>query len=702
MNQLGRWTELLFPAGIIACLFVIFVPLPPAIMDILLAANISVAVILLLTTIFVKTPLELSVFPSLLLGTTLARLALNIGTTRLILTRGAIDGDMAAGGVIQTFGEFVGGNNIAIGLVIFAIIIVIQFVVITKGATRISEVAARFALDGMPGRQMAIDADLNSGVIDTETAQLRRQEVADNADFYGAMDGASKFVRGDAIAGVLITAINIAGGLIIGLTNHMSVSQAAEVFTRLTIGDGLASQLPALLIALAAGLLVTRSARHVDLPRESIKQVFGNPLVLVITAVFLGAMIFTQMPKTPLLLIAAACLGISYVLTRQSANSGKVAANKMSPAEPKPIAKPTEVTIDKLLSNDVLEMELGINLIPLADPKAGGTLLAAITQVRKQLAAELGIILPKIRVRDNLELAPQHFRILVQGHPADTGVIEPECFLAVDTGLAQSRINPESIRGIFNENLHSEPAYWIEPAAEPTVRQSGYVVMSATDVLADQLKELSRSYAAQLLTRDAARQLIDETRKQSPAVVDELIPSVMSLAQVQRILKNLVAEGVSIRPLGLILETLGDHAASTDNHWELTEQVRQKLGKHIIHGLSASSGGPIHVFTISEELQNRIESAWEKERNDIKLNLPRDIVTGIANAILEASGKMTAAGQRPIALVQQSIRPVIAELAYEIAPDLTVVGDREAIEANIEVIGEVNAENLRMTDSSAA
>ncbi len=290
MQNYKRWTELLLPLAIIASLFVIFVPLHPTVMDFLLAANITVAMILLLSTVFIKTPLELSVFPSLLLGTTLARLALNIGTTRLILTKGAIDGEMAAGGVIHSFGEFVGGNNIAVGLVIFSIIVVIQFVVVTKGATRISEVAARFALDGMPGKQMSIDADLNSGVIDNETAQRRRQEVAAHADFYGSMDGASKFVRGDAIAGVLITLINIAGGLVVGLTSQMSLSQAAEVFTRLTIGDGLASQLPALLISIAAGLLVTRSTRKSDLPADTVKQVFANPVVMVLTALFLGAL----------------------------------------------------------------------------------------------------------------------------------------------------------------------------------------------------------------------------------------------------------------------------------------------------------------------------------------------------------------------------------------------------------------------------
>ncbi len=318
------------------------------------------------------------------------------------------------------------------------------------------------------------------------------------------------------------------------------------------------------------------------------------------------------------------------------------------------------------------------------------------------MAAELGIILPKIRVRDNLELAPHQYRILVQGHPADSGVIEPDCFLAVDTGLAQARIAPEAMRGIFSENLHAEPAYWIEATAEATARNSGYVVMTATDVLADQLQEISRTHAAQLLTRDAARQLIDETRKQSPAVVDELIPEVMTLAQVQRILKNLVAEGVSIRPLGLILETLGDHAATAENHWDLTEQVRLRLGKHIVHGLTPNSFDAVRVFTVSDELQQRIAAAWEKDRQDIKLNMPREVVTGIANAILEASAKMTAAGQRPIAMVQQAIRPVISQLAADIAPELIVLGDREAVTANIEVIGEINADHLRLAGVSAA
>ncbi|MDC3224837.1 FHIPEP family type III secretion protein, partial [Mariniblastus sp.] len=384
MNFAKRLPDLLLPIGIILCLMVIFVPLPPGIMDLLLAANITVAVMLLLSTVYVKTPLELSVFPSLLLGTTLARLALNVATTRLILTQGAVEGDSAAGGVIQSFSQFVTGDNLAVGIVIFSIIVVIQFVVITKGATRISEVSARFALDGLPGRQMAIDADLNAGLIDSQKAQALRAEVVDHADFYGAMDGASKFVRGDAIAGVIITLINIAGGLAIGLSSSMSIGEAATTFTQLTIGDGLASQVPALLISLAAGLLVTRSSRKTNLPRESVNQVFARPIVLIITAVFLGLMILTDLPKIPLMVISLGCLGAAYSISRNQ----KQTAEKAIRSTPVPAApRATEATIDKLLSNDILEMELGVGLIKLADSRQGGQLLAGVTQVRKEIAA---------------------------------------------------------------------------------------------------------------------------------------------------------------------------------------------------------------------------------------------------------------------------------------------------------------------------
>ncbi|MDA7908939.1 flagellar biosynthesis protein FlhA [bacterium] len=621
MNFAKRLPDLLLPIGIILCLMVIFVPLPPGIMDLLLAANITVAVMLLLSTVYVKTPLELSVFPSLLLGTTLARLALNVATTRLILTQGAVEGDSAAGGVIQSFSQFVTGDNLAVGIVIFSIIVVIQFVVITKGATRISEVSARFALDGLPGRQMAIDADLNAGLIDSQKAQALRAEVVDHADFYGAMDGASKFVRGDAIAGVIITLINIAGGLAIGLSSSMSIGEAATTFTQLTIGDGLASQVPALLISLAAGLLVTRSSRKTNLPRESVNQVFARPIVLIITAVFLGLMILTDLPKIPLMVISLGCLGAAYSISRNQ----KQTAEKAIRSTPVPAApRATEATIDKLLSNDILEMELGVGLIKLADSRQGGQLLAGVTQVRKEIAAELGVILPKTRIRDNLEIGANEFRIRIQGNIVQRGEIQPDNSLAIDDGRATGPLGEGAVRGFADEHLSSSPAYWIDANAAEESKGLGYHVLDATEVLATLLKSISIENASYLLTRDATKQLVDEIAKSSPALVSELIPDVMSLAKVQQVLKGLISEGISIRPLPLILESLSDHASEISNRWDLTEKVRIQLSRHIVSKLTQESGSSIEVFTISPEIEKQIATAWHRENDEIRINLPQE------------------------------------------------------------------------------
>lgn len=697
MNLPRRLPDLLLPIGIITCLTVIFVPLPAAMMDILLVANIAVAIVILLTTIYVKSPLELSIFPSLLLGTTLFRLALNVGTTRLILTRGAIDQEAAAGGVIQSFSQFVTGDSLLVGLVIFAIIVVIQFVVITKGATRISEVSARFALDGLPGRQMAIDADLNAGTINSQQAKELRDETVAHADFYGSMDGASKFVRGDAIAGILITLINIAGGLVIGLTHSMSIGHATETFTKLTIGDGLASQLPALLIALAAGLLVTRSTQKTDLPRESVDQVFARPIVLIITAVFLAMMVFTQLPKIPLLLIAGGFLICAYLMTQNEAERAR-ASSQSAPVSP---PKPTEVTLDKLLNNDLLEMELGVGLIKLADSRQGGTLLGLITETRKEIASEMGVILPKIRIRDNLKLDPNQYRLSIQGSAIEKGEIFPNLCLAIDDGNATSPLGDGVVKGIADEVLTHSPAFWIEPDSAESARKNGYSVVSSTAALANQLKMSAIENASQLLTRDATKQLIDEARKSSPAVVDELIPNILSLGQVQQVLKRLVEEGVSIRPLNLILETLGDHASENANRWDLTEKVRIRLARHISAGLAGENNTPIPLFTICQELQDRIACAWERDRDEIRLGLPRVMVESLAFAIQDAAKQMVAAGVRPIALVDQSIRPVIAELAIDHAEGMFVLGSRELENANIEVVGEITSDQIRTVAKAA-
>lgn len=698
MNPTSRWPDLLVPAGLVLCLLVIFVPLPAGVMDVLLAANITISVVILLTSIQIRTPLELSIFPALLLATTFARLALNISTTRLILTRGALDGEQAAGGVIASFGNFVAGNDLAVGLIIFAIIVVVQFVVITKGATRISEVAARFALDGMPGAQMAIDADLNSGVIDTHQAQARRAEAQSQADFYGSMDGASKFVRGDAIAGVLITGFNIVGGLVIGMTQGMNLSEAAATFTTLTIGDGLVSQLPALLISLAAALLIARSHQPTNLPRESIRQLFGRPAVLVVAAGFLGLLVFTSLPALPLLAIAASCLGIAWM-----GREGHLLREDSEEIESAPVAAPTEITIDRLLRNDVLEMELGIGLIKLANPADGGQLLGSITAVRQQLASELGMILPKVRVRDNLNLGRHEYRILLQGNPTDGGEILPDCSLAVDFGNARGPIERNVVKAVFNDSLHTHPAYWIANEHADRVADLGYHVLNATDVLADQLKQFCRHYADELLTRDAAKQLLDEFAKLNPAVLEDLVPERMSIGQVQKVLKHLLREGVSIRGLGLILETLGDHAGNHRDLWELTGRVRQRLARQIISAILEPGRERLAVITLDDSLQNRLAAAWNRSDDEIRLDgLSTSFIDRLGQLLQESAVQLAAAGRTPVAVVRDEIRPVIAELAIAHGIELAVLAEGELGTTPIEILSRVPLERLSELEKPAA
>jgi flagellar biosynthesis protein FlhA len=456
MPAYSRWRDLVLPVGIIASILVILIPLPPFLMDVLLAANVTVAVIVLLTTIYVSTPLEFSIFPSLLLATTLGRLVLNVASTRLILTRAAVDQMMAAGGVIKSFGEFVAGDRVIVGLILFVIIIVIQFLVITKGATRISEVAARFALDGMPGRQMAIDADMNAGVIDEKEAQRRRDEITQQADFYGAMDGASKFVRGDAIAGIVITLINIVGGLLIGVfESGMTVPDAAQLFTKLTIGDGLVSQVPAFLISLAAGLLVTRSTKSVDLPREFLKQLFSRPQALLVAAGFLAVLIFTSLPVVPLTGLGLGCVGLAVMMTRHRKNLEKQAEDVEK--EEKAEKTRQEDRIEDYLAVDPMEMEIGVGLIRLADPSRGGDLLPRITGVRQGIAADVGIVLPKVRIRDNMRLGEHQYRIKIANNPVADGDVYPDRLLAMNSGMVSGKIAGEETL----DPAFQQPAVWI-------------------------------------------------------------------------------------------------------------------------------------------------------------------------------------------------------------------------------------------------
>jgi flagellar biosynthesis protein FlhA len=667
-DLIRRGQDLVLPIAIVASVLVILVPLPTALLDILLAGNITVAVIVLLTTIYVKTPLEFSIFPSMLLATTLARLVLNVATTRLILTRAALDGEEAAGGVVTAFANFVAGEgSIVVGSIIFIIIIVIQFVVITKGATRISEVAARFALDGMPGKQMAIDADLNAGIIDEREAQRRRSEISQQADFFGAMDGASKFVRGDAIAGIIITVINILGGLVIGVVQYgMPMAEAAAMFTRLSIGDGLVSQVPAFLISLAAGLLVTRSSRSSNLPHEFMTQLFSRPQALAVAAGFLAVLITTDLPRTPLVVMCAACIGMSRMLTQSEARKQ---TQEASAEQKKPLA---EERIEDYLTVDPMEVEVGVGLIRLADPKRGGDLLERIQRVRQSVAAEIGIIMPKVRIRDNMRLDPNEYRIKIADMPVAQDRLEPSYLLAIDSGMTTGKID-----GIITKDpAFGTEARWILPGLQDQAELMGYTVVEPGAVLATHLTEVCRRNADEILTRDATKHLVNELKQTQPAVVDELIPGTLSLAEVQGVLQLLLREQVPIRQLATILETLGDYAQRTKDPVLLTEYVRHRLARQICTRYR-NEEGQLHVIALDPAMEDRIRAGFEHNERGLFIRMSPQAIEATCGSIAKQLPKLTTAHHMPIVLVSPQIRAALKQITENHIGQLVVLSFNE-------------------------
>lgn len=664
-----RAQDLILPIGIIVSVLILLVPLPPALMDVLLAGNITISIIVLLTTIYVRSPLEFSIFPSILLATTLARLVLNVATTRLILTGAGSEGNEAAGGVITAFADFVAGDgNIVTGLIIFIIIVVIQFVVITKGATRISEVTARFALDGMPGKQMAIDADLNAGIIDEHEAQSRREEITQQADFYGAMDGASKFVRGDAVAGIVITVINIVGGLIIGMTQYgMSLTEAGKIFTQLTIGDGLVGQVPAFLISLAAALLVTRSTQKSNLPQQFIQQLFSRPQAMAVAGGFLAVLIMTDLPRTPLMVLCAACIGMARVMTRKEAerlSSEEETANKPEPA--------AEERIEDYLTVDPMEVEVGVGLIRLADPKRGGDLLERVQRVRQSVASEIGIIMPKVRIRDNMRLDPNEYRIKIADMPVAQDRIEPSNLLAIDSGMTTG-----PIEGIATKDpAFGTEARWIIPGLQDQAELMGYTVVEPGAVLATHLTEICRRNADEILTRDATKHLIDELKQSQPTVIDELIPAVMSLAEVQSVLQALLREQVSIRQLALILETLGDYAGRTKDTVLLSEYVRHRLARQICTRYR-NKEGQLHVIALDPAMEDRIRAGFEHNERGMFVKMSPPAIEATCKAIAAELPKLTTANHTPILLVSPQIRAALKQMTENQLPQLVVLSFNE-------------------------
>ncbi len=691
MNK-NNWYDLIIPASIIACLLVLLVPLPPFMLDMLMAGNITLAVVILLTTLNIKTSLELSVFPTVLLAATLGRLVLNVASTRLILTGASTQGTEAAGRVIESFGNFVAGNDIIVGIVIFAILVVIQFVVITKGSTRVSEVAARFMLDGMPGRQMAIDADLNSGLITQQQAQRQRKDLTSQADFFGAMDGASKFVRGDAIAATIITAINIVVGLGYGVVKaDMDLANASEVYTKLTIGDGLVSQIPALLVSLATAVLVTRTSQDTKLSNQLISQLFNKPQVLIVTAAFLTVLTFTQLPKAPMLTMAAGCVGLAYILTKSDAR------NTSEPDTTKPSEKASpETPLSDLLRVDAIEIGLGVRLLPLANRDIEDNILRRIQSIRNKLATDLGIVLPEIRIRDNLQLAGNQYEILIQGNPITSGRLSVNRLLVIDDHPDLDSELPGTVPG--EGGVAHRGARWISKNQRNKALQLGLQPLTPVEVLAIHLQDTVREHADTLLTLDATHQLVEQLREFSPTAVGELIPELLGLGQVQQVLRNLLSENISVRPLAEILESLSEIAPRQTHPIKMTEYVRTRLARNISTAVAKKEG--LHLLTLRPELEKQISDSMRFTELDFEFSLPYQIQESLIRE-LQNQRRQTQTEQGTFVLVVgDSIRPAIARLSRNKLLEIAVLSANELV-AETEILShhQLSLDGQRTTTS---
>jgi flagellar biosynthesis protein FlhA len=670
---------MVFPIVFIGLLLVLIVPLPTQMLDLLLVCNITLSVIVLVTTIYVKSPLEFAVLPSLLLAITLFRLVLNVATTRLILTGG---GDThAAGDVVQTFSEFVTGGSLAVGVIIFTIIVVIQFVVITKGATRISEVAARFTLDAMPGKQMAIDADLNAGVIKEDEARKRRENISQEADFYGAMDGASKFVRGDAIAGIVITFVNILGGLYVGMFEHgMGILDCFNVYTKLTIGDGLVSQLPAFIVSLAAGLIVTRTSSKADLGNEMLSQMFAKPKALVIAAIFLGVMSVSGLPKLPVLTLCACCGTIAFIITRNENRATKAAASKKKVDA----AKKEPEKVEKLLDIDTMELEVGFGLVKLVDAGKGGDLLERITAIRRQVAMDLGIIVPPIRIRDNMQLSANDYVVKIKGQAIGKGVTYPDQFLAMDNGATSGPI-PHATK--TTEPAFGLPAYWISESQRSQAELLNYTVVEATAVLATHLTELIKSHAYELLTRQETKNLVDHLKARVPALVEEVIPTQIKPGELQRVCQNLLRERVPVRDLESIVETLGDYCSRTKDLDVLTEYVRNALARTICKQY-VDERDRIWCLTLDPALEDLINGHLERSERGVTNTMPPATSQQIVQQISTKTTELTQTGRSAVILCSPQVRAAVRKMIEPSLPHVAVLAYNEVVaEVTVEAVG---------------
>ncbi|MCB9888409.1 MAG: flagellar biosynthesis protein FlhA [Planctomycetes bacterium] len=653
----------LLAALVVGILVVMLVPMPTVVLDLLLTVNISLGLLILVSVMNAGKPADFSSFPSILLFTALFRLALNVASTRLILLEGE------AGMIIKSFGHFVVGGNVVVGVVVFVILVVIQFVVITRGQNRISEVTARFTLDAMPGKQMSIDADLSSGLISNEEAKQRRKELQDEAQFYGAMDGAGKFVRGDAIAGMIITAINVIGGFLIGkLYYGLPAGEAISKYAILTIGDGLVAQIPSLLISTAAGILVTKSASSVGLQAEVGEQMFGkSPALRVVGGILAGLAFMPGMPTLPV-------LGVALLLFTRGRSVDERDAVEVEPEPEKHGDEEDQTPIEELLGVDRLGIEIGYRLISLVDKGRHGSLLDHIRAVRRQFATNVGLIIPPIRVKDNIQLEPNHYRILLNGQPLGSGELRAGHYLAMDPGGDAGPIS-----GIDTvEPAFGLQAKWISESEKDRAEVLGYTVIDAPSVLVTHLTELLKKHAYELLSRDDTKSLIDNLKATAPAVVEELLPSKMTIGEVQGVLGRLLREQVPIRNLQQILEALADSSLDTKDITQLTERVRTRIARTVLEPY-LSAEGHLHVAVIEPTLERSLADAVAG--TDSLTALPSGFLGRFVDEVAESLSAMVRDGREPVLLTRASLRPFLAEAVTSVIPNSAVLSYQETAPA---------------------
>lgn len=661
----GSRSTVVFAVGLVVILATLLIQMPTPLLDMLLACSISLAVAVLIITVSSKEALELSAFPSLLLLVTLFRLSLNVASTRLILTQGD------AGKIIQTFGDFVAGGSFVVGLVIFVILFIIQFIVVTKGAERISEVSARFTLDAMPGKQMAIDADLNAGAITEVQANERRGKVVKESEFYGAMDGASKFIRGDAKAGIIITVINILGGIVMGYAHGMSIGDAVRTYSVLSIGDGLVSQIPSMIISISSGFLVTKISSSHSVGQDLSKQFLRNPQSLTTAAVIIASIGFVPgLPLIPFLLLAGGTVGIGRMAARSARNADSPkqdAASKKSKEQKQPV--------EELLEVDKVSVHVGVRLIGMVDPRKDSTIFDRIGALRRRFAQQLGVIMPLVRLKDNISQEPNAYEIKIFDHVVAKGKLQPDMFLAMDSGAVGVKVHGLET----TEPVYGLPAMWIAEADKETAELSGYTVIDPESVFITHLSETLKKHAGELLTREDVQQLVDRLRKTEPSLVGDVVGDLVPVGLLQRVLRNLLANGIPIRELSTILEALGEYASKTKNTDLLTEMVRKHLNRTISEQCK-NDQGKIMAITLDAGLEHQMITSLQQEAETLSLNLPAELVMDISSRIVYAWKSAADKGiERPVLLCDSRLRYSLAGMLSRAVPLLPVIAYDEVV-----------------------